>query len=108
MAQGAVECDYVIAAAGSAGCVRAIRMTEDPDMRVLILEAGSRDLNPFNRVTREPRRTPISIMTPCPAFYPTALAQGPGARSGPQIWQGQDDAGRKKSQPADQTPERLT
>lgn len=39
--------DYVIVGGGSAGCVMAARLTENPDCRVLLIEAGPRDTNPY-------------------------------------------------------------
>jgi choline dehydrogenase len=52
--------DYVVVGAGSAGCVLAARLSEDPDVRVALVEAGGEDTQPEIRI---PAIFPIMFKT---------------------------------------------
>jgi choline dehydrogenase len=64
------EYDYVIVGAGSAGCVLAHRLTAQPEIEVLLIEAGPPDLSLFIRQRsriRSPARGTTGPTRPSPS-----------------------------------------
>ena len=53
------EFDYIIVGGGSAGCVLANRLTENPNVSVCLLETGPPDKTPFIQI---PAMLPINMI----------------------------------------------
>lgn len=76
--------DYVIVGGGSAGCVLASRLSEDPDVSVCLLESGPKDTHPMIRV---PAGVLGLLFNPAVAWqYRTQAGEGTNGR---QIHAGQ-------------------
>lgn len=64
--------DYIVVGAGSAGCIVATRLSEDPSIRVLLVEAGGSD------------RSPVIAMPAALPFTYQSRKLGWGYESGPE------------------------
>jgi choline dehydrogenase-like flavoprotein len=90
--------DYVIAGGGSAGCALAARLTENPSIQVLLLEAGPRDTDPYihmpvgffkmtgGRLTWGLETAPLKHANNRVAVYPQARVLGGGSSINAEIY----------------------
>jgi choline dehydrogenase-like flavoprotein len=90
--------DFVIVGGGSAGCVLAARLSEMPEARILMLEAGPRDTDPyihmpvgFFKMTGGPltwgfQTTPLKHAAGRTAVYPQARVLGGGSSINAEIY----------------------
>ncbi|MCX8503689.1 MAG: GMC family oxidoreductase N-terminal domain-containing protein [Beijerinckiaceae bacterium] len=62
-----MQYDYIIVGAGAAGCVLANRLTEDPTVRVALIEAGP-DQNSRKTIVKMPLAM-VTFMAPALAFF---------------------------------------
>jgi len=75
--------DYIVVGAGSAGCVVASRLAEDPDIRVLVVEAGGSD---DSWLIGMPKGIGKLVLDPAHAWhYPVDQPREPGMPA-TEIW----------------------
>ncbi|MFM6854041.1 MAG: GMC family oxidoreductase [Sphingopyxis sp.] len=75
--------DYIIVGAGSSGCVIAERLSQDADVKILVIEAGGRDSSPLIHM---PKGIGRIILDPKHAwYYPVQQPREPGMPAG-EAW----------------------
>jgi len=76
------EFDYIIVGAGSAGCVLAYRLSENPDNQVLLLEAGPNDTSPLISMPKG-----IAYVMADPNYtWPYQIDAQPTTNGMPEVW----------------------